>query len=690
MGQWAPIAKIIRHWYVGPMVRLCQKWGEICVTPNHSVYDACGQLAKPQDNPELLAVRFLNQQHARDKCRITLDIPSSCQRRRQWIVPRFKGARSKLRTKLYAGKLVAFLHFLGAWLAEGSAHLSLDGSYIIQIANQNKRWLEKLKGDIHKFIGPGSVHILRSSTLGTWNLSLSHKVLFKWLKRNAGDGSRTKRFPDFIFQLSRKHVEHLITNMVLGDGQRKDNRLWNYFSNSPELIQGLGFLCNLHGWGFTIHKNETTGVYRLSRQDWYKPTSISARTKQIINYEGWVYDLEIADGYAHNFTVGIGHAVVHNTQTEVLVCLRVMAPQDRQAVEAWIEAHGTEKEKESFTSSLASLKRGQAWFWSPGWLDLFKLVQIRDRETFDSSATPKVGQVASKPRKLSRVDIARLGQQIQATVEKAKENDPAELRRQIAALKKDLAQQPAAKPAAAKIEKVSIFHDQDRKLIHKALDAFRGTENAVSATLKGLRSIYEGLEKLLSKAAQASTISAQPPIKKPWLPPARRDPLPRTIAGHGDQENGVPPPGELKILRAVAQHAEGTSRDQLTVLTGYRKSSRDTYVSKLFGKGLIAFGPDGQLHATTEGLKVLGPGFEPLPTGEALREYWLNHLPPGEKKIFECILGDYPNPISRELISEQTGYLKSSRDTYLSKLASRKLIEAQRAGMVVASRKLFE
>jgi len=377
------------------------------------------------------------------------------------------------------------------------------------------------------------------------------------------------------------------------------------------------------------------------------------------------------------------------TQTEVLVCLRVMAPQDREAVEAWIEAHGTEKEKESFTNSLASLKRGQAWFWSPGWLDLFKLVQIRDRETFDSSATPKVGQVASKPRKLSRVDIARLGQQIQATVEKAKENDPAELRRQIAALKKEVAQKPIAKPAAPKIEKVLIFHERDRRLIHKALDAFNRTENAVSATLKGLRSIHEGLEKLLAKSVQSSAPITS--VKKPWLPPpARRDPSPRTGVVHGDQENGVPPPGELKILRAVAQHAEGTSRDQLTVLTGYRKSSRDTYVSKLFGKGLIALGPDGQLHATTEGLKVLGPGFEPLPTGEALREYWLNHLPPGEKKIFECILGDYPNPISRELISEQTGYLKSSRDTYLSKLASRKLIEAKMAGMVVASPKLFE
>jgi len=33
-----------------------------------------------------------------------------------------------------------------------------------------------------------------------------------------------------------------------------------------------------------------------------------------------------------------------------------------------------------------------AWLWSPGWLALLQKVQVRRRETSDSSATPKVSR----------------------------------------------------------------------------------------------------------------------------------------------------------------------------------------------------------------------------------------------------------------------------------------------------------
>ena len=40
-------------------------------------------------------------------------------------------------------------------------------------------------------------------------------------------------------------------------------------------------------------------------------------------------------------------------------------------------------------------------------------------------------------------------------------------------------------------------------------------------------------------------------------------------------------PGEIKILTAVAQHPGGVTREQLSVLTGYKRSSRDTYLLRL-------------------------------------------------------------------------------------------------------------
>jgi hypothetical protein len=52
--------------------------------------------------------------------------------------------------------------------------------------------------------------------------------------------------------------------------------------------------------------------------------------------------------------------------------------------------HGTLKEREKLMRSLPSLPVGTAWFWSPGWLDVFQRLQVRARDTFDSSATPTV------------------------------------------------------------------------------------------------------------------------------------------------------------------------------------------------------------------------------------------------------------------------------------------------------------
>jgi DNA helicase HerA-like ATPase len=62
------------------------------------------------------------------------------------------------------------------------------------------------------------------------------------------------------------------------------------------------------------------------------------------------------------------------TQAEVLVALRTIAPQDRDAIDAWIRVHGTPQEREALMASLPSLPIGTAWFWSPGWLNVFRSI----------------------------------------------------------------------------------------------------------------------------------------------------------------------------------------------------------------------------------------------------------------------------------------------------------------------------
>jgi hypothetical protein len=75
-------------------------------------------------------------------------------------------------------------------------------------------------------------------------------------------------------------------------------------------------------------------------------------------------------------------------------------------------------------------------------------------------------------------------------------------------------------------------------------------------------------------------------------------------------------------------------REQLTVVTGYKRSSRDAYVQRLRERGYVGHEGD-RIVATRDGIVALGPDYEPLPTGTVLREHVLERLPEGERRILE-------------------------------------------------------
>lgn len=146
--------------------------------------------------------------------------------------------------------------------------------------------------------------------------------------------------------------------------------------------------------------------------------------------------------------------------------------------------------------------------------------------------------------------------------------------------------------------------------------------------------------------------------------------------------------GERQILAALIQYPEGLRREQLTVLTGYKRSSRDTYIQRLRERGYCSTTND-YVAATPAGNAAL-PDAEPLPRGEALQSYWLSRLGGGERAILERLIGVYPESVDKDALSEATGYQRSSRDTYLQRLRARQLVEEPGRGVVQASRDLFE
>ena len=147
------------------------------------------------------------------------------------------------------------------------------------------------------------------------------------------------------------------------------------------------------------------------------------------------------------------------------------------------------------------------------------------------------------------------------------------------------------------------------------------------------------------------------------------------------------PPGEKAVLTALIQFPDGLRRDQLTVLSGYKKSSRDTYIQRLGARGLVQVSSD-KIQATEEGIAAL-PDAEPLPTGPELQQHWLDKLPEGECKILKALIDAYPQSLTREALTQETGYAKSSRDTYLQRMRAKQIVSEPNRGEVRASEDLF-
>lgn len=399
------------------------------------------------------------------------------------------------------------------------------------------------------------------------------------------------------------------------------------------------------------------------------------------------------------------------TQIEVLIAKRTIAPQDRDAIEAWVKVHGTPEQKQTLMESLPSLPKEKAWFWSPGWLDLFKQVDIRKLKTFDSSATPEVGAHRVSPKRLAQVDLEKLQARMAETIERAKQEDPRELRKQVAELKKQLAAKPtAAAPSDIKADRLKAEYEKglqaERRRIAselgKSLPAIRQRLDKVLGALgdQPLREIDTAIE-LLKRSAPIPTVAPAHRSRLSEMASVQVGPLrvlPNT-ASHRSiphpaavretvAQNGSLPEGERAVLTAIAQHTDGVQRDQLSVLTGYRRSTRDTYIQRLNARGYVDL-RGGAILATQEGISALGDGFNPLPTGRELQAYWIERLPEGEAKILRVLISAHPNAIDRSVLDVETGYKRSSRDTYIQRLTARRLVIAEGRGSVRASDSLF-
>lgn len=398
------------------------------------------------------------------------------------------------------------------------------------------------------------------------------------------------------------------------------------------------------------------------------------------------------------------------TQTSILVLLGMTGKQDVEAIKDWISLHGQPDQAKQVLDSIASLRRGEAWVWAPGWPDedgTFRRIDVGAITTFDSGATPKVGEVKAKPTTVATVDLAAFEKGMAATIEKAKAQDPKLLKKRITELEAEVRKKESAAPRVdrstieAEVQKATApFHQRVQDLEESIREAIANLP-AIREGLDAVARILEGAARVRAfrpKTSAAPTIAVETtkgsgPVD---LPPPKTKRLPEPLKTQEEEdalrELGS---GHVAVLTALSKFAalgvSDPSRAHVAGLAGYAVGggSFKTYVSRLSTLGFIEYVGKNGLKLTALGMKAVP--HEAPPTLAEYQDKWLSLLP-GEphRQMLRYIIGRYPEPVSREELGTATGYSigGGSFKTYLSRLSSLGLV-SYKNGPIEATGLLF-
>lgn len=354
------------------------------------------------------------------------------------------------------------------------------------------------------------------------------------------------------------------------------------------------------------------------------------------------------------------------TQLEVLVAHQITAPHDRKALLEWVRQHDTAGGEKAFLEQLSSLPQGTAWFWSPA-LDIFDRVPVRMRHTFDSSKTPKPGDVPAAPTASAKVDLEALGTALKAAIAGAEENDPKALRRRIKELEE-----------AAPEDYGKIDHWRQRALDAELKNLRVDTVVAKIQTVQSLAAMIRGrlseldsdLDACLGLLGRDNALDiAKIDVETIEIPPAAPTSSEAPIAqraktaagknGNGGNYRIDVSASEEKILNAVDTFWSFGMPEvdpvSVAIVAGYRPGGGrfNNLKSGLRSKGLIEY-VDGRIRLTEWGHELAeGQEFTRL---EQLHSAWMEILDASQQKLLTPLLEAYPRAIPFFVLANRAGY----------------------------------
>ena len=373
--EWKRIERVIRHETEKDVVTLQHKFGESTTTRDHSyVVDDGGGLSEvaPEDVSEPLRVpglpevdtveridvfdvldgytrtyedgRMVGEEHATEKTKRVYANDEYV-----WFGHEHHGRLdSTIKVQRYidieSEDGAALIRLLAAYVTEGSASTveTTESRFGASIAESRREWLEGLQADYHRLFEHTTASIVASDTGGervveyetadgtreasyddtTGKLQMMNELAAVFFREFAGQTSRGKRIPSFVFHLSAEHQSAFLDVLVEGDGSREfpryseayAERNFDFETTSRRLAAGLSMLLTQRGTKHSLKYRDRKDSYTVRTCDYYRSGRDPVLTET--DHDGYVYDLSVADN--ENFVDGVGGIVLHNTDSVML------------------------------------------------------------------------------------------------------------------------------------------------------------------------------------------------------------------------------------------------------------------------------------------------------------------------------------------------------------------------------------
>lgn len=379
-------------------------------------------------------------------------------------------------------------------------------------------------------------------------------------------------------------------------------------------------------------------------------------------------------------------------QTELLFAFQMTGTHERKAIREWASDKGVDRD---LVDELPGLAVGTCFAWSPQWLRFNDKISFRQKKTVNTSSTPDSRERA-RSRDVTPVDLEDIAEKMKVTVERAKENDPRELKAKIARLEALLAKKPEPQIERRTTPVIDVESlkrlESVRSDFSEAMELIDSVKGLVAEGLLEFQNVRRSVDALTSEKEKnshlfdAANYATQRHTSRIIDPTFR---VPKDV----DRSMHEPIDGKLgkcerAILTALAQLGPST-RARVSIVSGYSGTS-SSFANALGALRRMEFieGSD-PLQITRPGEAALG-AYRPLPTGRELVAYWCANLPKCEAVMLAYLCDGHETVVSKEELAAGIGYSETSSSfaNALSKLRTLELIN--RGPAIRASESLFD